>query len=240
MAISGLGLAFVAGLLSILSPCVLPLLPTILGAAGSEHRYGPLVLASGLTLSFTAVGLFVATIGFAVGFDTDFFKTIAAILFVVVGAILVVPSLQSRLTLATGPVSNWTEHRFGGFSTSGLGGQFALGILLGMVWVPCIGPTLGAASLLAARRQDLGEVGATMLAFAVGAAAPLAFLGALSREATLSWRHGIVRAGEKIKGALGAILIVIGALILVGIDKTIETGLVEASPDWLTTLTTRF
>jgi cytochrome c-type biogenesis protein len=63
MTAGALGLAFLAGVLTVLSPCVLPLLPIVLGAATSQHRLGPLALATGLALSFTAIGLFVATIG---------------------------------------------------------------------------------------------------------------------------------------------------------------------------------
>jgi hypothetical protein len=61
MAFGALALAFVAGILSILSPCVLPILPIVLGAAASAHRWGPVVLAMGLAVSFVAIGLFVAT-----------------------------------------------------------------------------------------------------------------------------------------------------------------------------------
>ena len=68
-----LGLALLAGILSTLSPCVLPLLPIVLGAALTEHRFGPLALAAGVALSFVVVGLFVATVGFAIGLDLTFF-----------------------------------------------------------------------------------------------------------------------------------------------------------------------
>jgi cytochrome c-type biogenesis protein len=64
-------LAFVAGVLSILSPCVLPILPVVLGAAASQHRLGPIALASGLSISFVGIGLFLATIGHAIGLDAE-------------------------------------------------------------------------------------------------------------------------------------------------------------------------
>jgi len=73
MSAATLGLALLAGVLSVLSPCVLPLLPIVLGTAASQHRLGPAALAAGLALSFTAIGLFVATIGFAAGLDPEFF-----------------------------------------------------------------------------------------------------------------------------------------------------------------------
>ena len=107
MAIGTLGLAFLAGCLSVLSPCVLPLLPIVLGTAASEHRLGPLALAVGLAISFTAIGLFVATVGFAMGLDTDVFRTISAVLLIAVGVLLLVPRLQEQFAVAAGPVSQW-------------------------------------------------------------------------------------------------------------------------------------
>ena len=144
-------LAFLAGVLSTLSPCVLPLLPIVLGTAVSAHRAGPVALAAGLALSFVIVGLFIATIGFSIGLDAGVFRAAAAILLMAIGLVLLVPRFQAQFALAAGPVSQWTEQRFGGFSGNGLGGQFGVGLLLGAVWSPCVGPTLGAASLLAAQ-----------------------------------------------------------------------------------------
>ena len=146
-----LGLALLAGVLSTLSPCVLPLLPIVLGAAASEHRLGPAALAAGLAISFTAIGLFVATIGFAAGLDTGFFRMVAAILLIGVGIVLLVPRLQEQFALAAAPVSNWAGGYADNFAPTVFAGQFGLGLLLGAVWSPCVGPTLGAASILAAK-----------------------------------------------------------------------------------------
>lgn len=235
-----LGLAGLAGLLSVLSPCVLPLLPLVLGAAATEHRLGPLALAAGLAFSFVAVGLFVAAIGFAIGLDGDLFRKIAAALLLALGLVLIVPAAQTRLATAGGPVSDWAERRYGGFSTAGLTGQFAVGLLLGAVWSPCVGPTLGAASLLAAQGRDLGSVALTMLMFGIGAALPLVALGMLSREILMRWRERMLGVGRGLKAALGVVLIVTSGLVLSGTDRALETLLVNASPDWLTALTTRF
>jgi cytochrome c biogenesis protein CcdA len=95
MGFGSIGLGLLAGILSTLSPCVLPLLPIVLGAAASEHRLGPLALAGGLALSFVAIGLFVASIGFAIGLDTGIFRTVAAVLLMAVGAVLMVPRFQT-------------------------------------------------------------------------------------------------------------------------------------------------
>jgi cytochrome c-type biogenesis protein len=121
-----------------------------------------------------------------------------------------------------------------------LSGQFGVGVLLGAVWSPCVRPTLGAASLLAAQGQNLLQVAATMFAFGIGAALPLLLLGLLSRDAMASWRNRLMSAGQFAKAGLGILFIATGALVITGLDKTIETVLVAASPQWLTDLTTRF
>jgi len=89
--------ALLAGVLSTLSPCVLPLLPLVLGAAVSEHRLGPAALAAGLAVSFVAIGLFVATIGFSIGLDAGIFRGVAALLLLAGGVVLMVPRLQQRM-----------------------------------------------------------------------------------------------------------------------------------------------
>lgn len=235
-----LGVAFVAGLLSALSPCVLPLLPIVLGAAGAQHRFAPALLALGVAISFVAIGLLVATVGFSIGLDGDRLRLVAAALLMVLGVILLAPGLQARVAAAGGPISDKLSAAFGGVSSNGLFGQFGVGLLLGAVWSPCVGPTLGAASVLAARGEDLGAVAATMIVFGLGAAAPLLLIGALSRQAMARWRDRLLTAGKRAKQALGASLVLLGGLILSGYDKTLETALVVASPDWLTQLTTRF
>jgi cytochrome c-type biogenesis protein len=162
MSASSIAMAFVAGLLTTLSPCVLPILPIVFGAAASERKYGPTVLAAGLAVSFVAIGLFVATIGYSVGLTAELFRHVAAALMIIVGGVLILPGVQARLAMASGPIANWTDRRFGTYRGGGYGGQFCVGILLGAVWSPCVGPTLGAASLLSAQGRDLAEVAASI------------------------------------------------------------------------------
>lgn len=238
--ISTIGFAFAAGVLSIFSPCVLPLVPLVFGAAAAEHRLGPVALAAGLALSFTAVGLFVATIGFAIGLDTSMFRNAAASLLIAIGVVLLVPSFQARFALAAGPLGSLAEQQFTGLSMSGMPGQFGAGLLLGAIWSPCVGPTLGAASIMAARGENLGQVSLTMLAFGLGVALPLLLIGVLSRKTLLRWRSRMMSTGKNVKQIMGGMLVGMGVLILSGADKTVESGLVAASPDWLTNLTTRY
>jgi cytochrome c-type biogenesis protein len=226
-------LGFLAGVLSTLSPCVLPLIPIVLAAAASEHRAGPMALAAGVAISFTALGLFVATIGFSLGLDAGVFRSVGGVLLILIGLVLVTPVLQTQFATAAGPAGAWIDNRFGGFSSGGLGGQFALGLLLGAVWSPCVGPTLGAASLLAARGEDLGEVALVMAAFGIGAALPLLLLGMLSREALMRMRDRLLAGGRRGKMTLGALLLVLGISIVSGLDKRLEAVLVDNSPAWL-------
>jgi cytochrome c biogenesis protein CcdA len=240
MGAGALGLAFLAGLLSALSPCVLPLLPLVLGAAAAEHKWAPALLALGVALSFVIIGLFVATVGFGVGLDGDAFRAAAAALMIAFGVVLFSPGLQARVAAAGGPLSDRLNAAFGARASGGLFGQFGVGLLLGAVWSPCVGPTLGAASVLASRGENLGAVAATMGVFGLGAAVPLLALGFLSRAAFARWRDRLLCAGKRMKQGLGAMFVALGALILSGADKTLEASLVSASPQWLTELTTRF
>ncbi|MGJ4890589.1 cytochrome c biogenesis CcdA family protein [Bradyrhizobium sp. HKCCYLRH3099] len=233
-----LALAFVAGLLSILSPCVLPLVPIVLGAAASAHPRGALALAAGLALSFTGIGLFIAVAGSSVGLDAGVFRVVAAVLMFGIGIVLLVPSWQAQLAVAGGPVQRWADQHSQGFAASGAGGQFVIGLLLGAVWSPCVGPTLGAASLLASQGQDLVRVTLTMLAFGLGAGLPLVVLGLVSRTTMIRLRARLLSAGQLGKMLMGAAFVVVAVAILSGADKQLETWLVENSPAWLTALTT--
>jgi cytochrome c-type biogenesis protein len=231
-------LAFVAGVLSILSPCVLPLVPIVLGSAQSRHRWGALALGAGLTASFTVVGLFAATIGYSIGLDADFFRRVGGVTLLAVGLILVTPAFQRAVTSAISPMSARVASGLGGFDEHGLWGQAALGGLMGLVWSPCVGPTLGAAALLAAQGRDLVHVAVVMAAFGLGAAAPLVAIGMISAEGLRRWRERMRTAGESGKRLLGLALGVLGLLMISGLDRVLESRLIDLSPDWLTRLTT--
>lgn len=240
MGVASIGLALVAGILSTLSPCVLPLLPVLLTTASSEHRFGPAALAAGLGLSFAMIGMFVATLGIGIGLDADLFRRVGAVLLASIGTALVLPALHMQLSAALGPLSNRISGSLGRFSTSGVLGQFLLGLLLGAVWSPCVGPTLGAATVLASQGSATTEVAAVMFTFGLGAALPLLIMGMASREALLRLRPSLLVVGRGMRTLLGMILVVMGIGIFMGFDKQLEAFLVEASPAWLTRLTTMF
>jgi cytochrome c-type biogenesis protein len=145
----------------------------------------------------------------------------------------VVFALSAGFSAWIGPL---TDH----FSVEGLRSQFLLGLTLGIVWSPCVGPTLGAASVLAAQGRELVQVALTTAAFGVGASLPLIGLGVVSRQITSRWRGSLLVMGQRGKTALGTIAGVAGLLIIADLDRPFETFLVNASPEWLTQLTTRF
>ncbi|UVO53480.1 cytochrome c biogenesis CcdA family protein [Sphingomonas sp. SUN039] len=231
-------LALGAGALTILSPCVLPLVPIVLGSAAHQHRFGPLALAAGLVASFTIIGFVVATLGASTGFDGEVVRLFGAVLLVLAGIFLLVPAAQAYLTRAATPLADWASQRQAGLVRYGLAGQAAIGVLLGMVWSPCVGPTLGAATVLAAQGENLGQVALVMFAFGLGIAAVLLLIAFTSRAVFTRWRSKLMAAGSGGKRALGGLLLVVGVMIFTGIDRILEGVLVSASPEWLTELTT--
>lgn len=234
------GLSFIAGVLSILSPCVLPLVPIIVGTALNTHRLGPYALALGLAISFTATGVFLATLGDALGLDQELFRWIAAGLLLIFGIILLSTKLQAGFASMTSGLSGSGQHVLDKVSTDSLAGQFGLGLLLGIIWSPCVGPILGATITLASQGQQLSQVVIIMAMFGLGAGLPLIILGMVSRQVMMNLRGKLFAAGKLGKQCLGGIMLLIGLMILSGLDKKLETYLVGVSPDWLISLSTRF
>jgi len=240
MALGGLVFALFAGILSALSPCVLPILPVVFGTAAARHRLAPAALGAGIVLSFSGVGLFIATVGFSMGLDGGVFRDLGAAALLSFAAILLCGPLQDRFSLATGRFAAMIARVPELLAGESLGGQFLLGLSLGLAWSPCAGPTLGAASLMAAQGNSLPKVGATMALFAIGATLPLLALGRLSSRLGANSRRELLTLGHRGKIALGAMAGATGLLILTGFDKPLEGFLVAASPPWLTRLTTSF
>ena len=232
--------AFLAGVLSTLSPCVLPLIPIIIGAAANQHRFGPLALAGGLAASFAVIGTGLASIGSSIGLAQDGFRLFAAVVMGIIGIVLISNRLQERFAVAMSGVSGAGNSLLSKVTIDGLLGQFLIGILLGLVWTPCVGPTLGAAITLASQGRDLGKIVFVMAIFGLGAGLPLALLGMLSRGAMMKVKGKLGNAGKLGKQLLGGFLILISLLVMTGQDKTLESFLLKHSPDWLTDLTTTF
>lgn len=234
------GLGYLAGLLSTLSPCVVPLLPILIATAAAAHMLGPYALALGLMVSFSLVGILLATLGASLGLDQDTFRAAAAVILVVFGAVLISPKLQERFAPATSVLAGAGSNLLAKLRLDGLGGQLVVGLVLGVIWSPCVGPTLGAATTLAAQGSNLSQIALLMMVFALGAGTPLVVLGSISRAAVVRVRGRMMQAGKLGKAVLGGLLLLLGLAILSGLDKSFEALVLRVSPDWLTTLTTRY
>ncbi|HEY2482756.1 MAG TPA: cytochrome c biogenesis CcdA family protein [Caulobacteraceae bacterium] len=230
-------LAYAAGALTILSPCVLPLVPIVLGSVAQRHRLGPLALSLGLVISFAGVGLLIASLGASVRLDGGTVRIVGAMLMLLVGVALIVPAFQRWAERLTAPLMGWAGARQAGLERFGLWGQAAIGALLGLVWSPCVGPTLGAATVLAAQGRNLGQVALVMVAFGAGIGSVLMLLAFATRGFLSRWRGRLLQAGHGGKQWLGAMIAVVGLLILTGGDRTLEAAVLAVTPDWLTNFT---
>jgi cytochrome c biogenesis protein CcdA len=232
-------LGFTAGVLSILSPCVLPLIPIVMAGAMDRDRLGPLALIGGLAFSFTATGLLFAAFGLSLGVGKETVRIIAGVIMVAAGGLLLVNQLQRRFVIFAEPLFNRLQTFIGKFHAQGLAGQAALGALLGVAWSPCAGPTLGAAIGLSIQNGSLLGASAVMFAFALGAVTPLLFFAYAGGHA-LARRKSLASVARYAKPALGLFLLIIGISIVTGFEKTAETFATKAMPAWLVDLTTRF
>src|ERR1700684_4081327 len=120
------GIALVAGLLTTFSPCVLPLVPVLMGSAVAAHRLGPWALAAGVALSFTVAGVFLASVGASLGLDGETFRRTAAVLMTAFGLVLLSGRLQALFVQATAGLSNSGHALLARFTLDGLAGQLAL------------------------------------------------------------------------------------------------------------------
>lgn len=229
-------LGFAAGALGTLSPCVLPLLPLVVAGAVERHRLGPVVLAAGLAASATAVGFAVALLGFSL--DRDVLRLVAGALLILVGAVLLVARLDVAFARAATPIAGRAAALLNRLGPRGLAGQLLVGALLGALWTPCGGPTLGGAIGLAAQRRSLGAAAAVMAAYSVGAVVPVLALAYGSRR-LVARPDRLARVTRVGKPALGVLLLLFGMLSVTGADKILETRLLDVVPTWLVDLTTR-
>lgn len=233
-------LAFLAGLVTILNPCVLPILPILVGSALGQSRYGPAALAAGLVVSFSSFGLLVIAFGFSIGLDEQTVRAGAALLLVLAGTVLLIPRAQSALAVASGPLVSGGNRALGHVSGDGVLGQFVIGTLLGLVWAPCVGPTLGVAIAAASRGENLAAAFLTFLVFGAGVATSILAFAYGSRRALGARKARLQRLARYAKPAFAGALILVGALILTGADKAIEASMLDAMPLWLVQFTTRF
>lgn len=229
-------LGYGAGVLTLINPCVLPILPIVLATALQTSRYGPLALAGGLSISFVILGLGLATIGRSFGLTENIVVQAAAILMVLFGLVLMVPQLSSGFATATAGFSARADASLDQVDQSGLQGQILVGMLLGAVWSPCVGPTLGGAISLAWQGESLVHAGAIMLAFALGVSTVVIALGYGARSALAKRRAMMQRIATNGRPVIGAIFVATGVALFFKLHLLIEAWALGVLPAWLVDL----
>jgi cytochrome c-type biogenesis protein len=228
--------AYLAGLLTLINPCVLPVLPIVMASSLQSDRRAPIALAAGMSLSFVLLGVGVAALGPALGIRGETVGRLAAVMMIGFGAVMLVPTFGSRFAMATSGVATRADVGMNVTATGGLGGQVAGGMLLGAVWSPCIGPTLGAAIAMASQGENLLRAGAIMAAFALGVSS-LILLIAYGARQWLQRNMGLMRAlSERSKPILGATFILIGLGLWFRLNHIIDVWMIENLPVWLVDL----
>lgn len=235
-----LGLAFLAGLFTTLSPCVLPILPMIAGAATGRSRFGLVALAGGLALSFTLLGVTLAAGGQLLGLDERSWRLVAGGLMLAVGVLLVSTRLQAGFSRLTAGLGSAGHGAMGRIQSDHPASQFLIGMLMGVAWSPCVGPTLGVAIALAAGGGGVAESTVIMATFSLAAVVPLIAAGLATRTLLIRRREQLAKLGEIGRQVMGYSLLLVGLLVLSGLDKQLSDWLLDLAPDWLLALTTRF
>ncbi|GLQ35362.1 cytochrome C biogenesis protein CcdA [Amylibacter marinus] len=224
--------AYIAGLLTLINPCVLPVLPIVLVTALNADKRGPLALALGMSISFIGFGMFVALFGRAIGLSVDRLSSIGAWVMIVFGLILLIRPLGAIFERGLARFAQNADQQIGNSPTSGLRGQFIGGTLLGAVWSPCIGPTLGGAIALASQGENLFWAFLIMLFFALGVSTLIIGIGMGGQNLIRKRAQKLQGLAEKSKPLMGGVFIAVGVMILTRLHHTIERWAVESLPYW--------
>ena len=233
-------LGYLAGLLTLINPCVLPVLPIVLASALQAGRYGPLAIAAGLCTSFVTFGMLVATVGHSIGLTEQVLAQTGAVLMMVFGLILLVPRFNQSFATATASFSNSADNMMMTMPVQQLRNHFLGGLLLGAVWSPCIGPTLGGAISLASQGKDLGWAFLIMLSFGLGISTVVVALGYGTGEAIRKRKTQLHGLAEKAKPIMGVAFLLVGLMIFFKVHHMIEAWLLDVMPIWLQDLSVRF
>lgn len=225
--------AYAAGLLTLINPCVLPVLPIVLVSALNASRMGPVALAAGMSVSFVVFGVLVTAFGSSIGLTQDRLAEIGAFLMIAFGIVLVVPMFARRFETATAGFAAGADAQLSDIDDSGLKGQFLGGLLLGAVWSPCIGPTLGGAIALASQGESLLWATLIMIFFALGVSTLILGLGFGAREAIRARTTALRGLAEKSKPILGITFIAVGLMLALKFHHVIEAWALDVMPIWL-------
>ena len=226
-------LAFFAGLVTVTSPCILPVLPILLGSALKNNRKYPLYVVLGMASTFTLFGVLFGVFGAVLPFDRGTFHVIAIAGIGLMGIILMIPSLSDVFArLVSSGIARLGNKEY--VSTVHQSGEaFLLGSFLGIVWAPCAGPILGSIILLASSTGKPVLAGALLFVYSLGAGFPMLLL-AYGGGRLFRGRMIVQRYAERLRMLFGALLLVIAIFMATGILKKIELMIVPYAPIWST------
>ena len=208
-----IGVAFVAGIVTAISPCVLPVLPIVFAGGASGGRRRPYAIVAGLVASFTVFTLAATALLSALGLPDDLLRNIAIAVVLVVGLSLLVPQLG---TLVERPFQALGRRQPGE-----VGGGFLLGASLGLLFTPCAGPVIAAVAALAATNRFSAESVLVTLAYALGAGIVLLLFALAGQSGS---RLPSLRArAPRVRQALGAVIAGVAVLMIFGLDLKLAT-----------------
>lgn len=223
-----LGFAFVAGVLTILAPCTLPIVPLVFGAAATGGRRRTLGILVGFGLTFVLAAVVLASALAAAGLTTDRLRVASAIILGLVGLTLVSSRIERSAQRGLAPVAAFGADLAGGRPGDGLVGGLVLGGAIGLVWAPCVGPIMAAVIATAVVHGPSLETVAIALAYVAGAAVPIAIIAGWGRRASRAL-EGTFRVG-RLRSGLGLAMLLTAALVATGLDFTLEDRVASVLP----------
>ena len=234
-----LGFAFLSGVITILSPCILPVLPIVLSGGVGGGKARPFGVLAGFVVSFTAFTLTLSAIVQALGIPVDALRIVAVVLIILFGVVMLVPWLSVRFELLTSRIARRSGGSGGASGTpqrTGFWSGVVVGLSLGLIWTPCVGPIMASViSLALTQHVDGGSVSIT-LAYTLGTSIPM--LGVmLGGRALLNRVPALTRNSGNIQKGFGVLMIVMGVAIGLGWDRQFQTFILRTLPGYGTGLT---
>lgn len=221
-----IGFAFVAGVLTIIAPCTLPVVPLVLGGASLSGRHRTVGILVGFGGAFLATSVLLASLLAAAGATTGGVRTAAALALSLVGASLLVPSIGGWLEARLAPLAE-AGARLPGHG-SGLAGGLATGVAIGLLWAPCVGPLMAGVLAVAATEGPTLRGLAVAASYVMGAAMPLLLLAIGGRRAAA--RLGGPRGRAGVQRAFGGLMLAAGLIVVIGADIPLESAIPEILP----------
>jgi cytochrome c-type biogenesis protein len=199
-------LVFGAGIASVFSPCVIPVIPIVITGSGNEHKLRPLAIVAGLMLTFVVMGIISTMFGAFLGAYMKYMAQIAGVLIIISGLLLFFNFNPFKYLHISAVLAG---------KTGGLLGGFVLGLTLGIIWIPCVGPILSAVLALVATDGRLLNGILLLFVYALGFAVPMLIAGYASHFFRNKFRK-IGKFPYIINVASGLLLIVLGIIIFTG------------------------